>query len=91
MQQHNIEPRLLVPRHKHANAVAPQLKVHALILDVADPVQAEMGVALAQQYGAHRDAVTGRVRVGHGEIKLAHVVYETSNREYVQGAQRAFL
>jgi hypothetical protein len=61
VQKQHIEPFILVSGHEHANAIAPQFKMHSLIFDIADTVQAEMGFAFAKEDGADSDACRGRI------------------------------
>lgn len=41
MQQQNVKPILLVSGHIHPHSIAPQLKMHPGIFDIADAVQAK--------------------------------------------------
>ncbi|KAI3487830.1 hypothetical protein L1887_48205 [Cichorium endivia] len=66
----NVEPRVwILLRPIHAHAVGAQLKVHALVLDVAHAVQREPRVALLQQHWkvvAGQGAVVGVAEQLHG-------------------------
>jgi hypothetical protein len=74
MQKQDIEPVFFVPRHEHSNSITPQLVMHSRIFDVADSIQSEIRVSFAEEDGAYRYTGAGVFRIGHREVKLAHVI-----------------
>src|SRR5688500_13585840 len=91
MQQQNIKPIVLVPWHVHPDAITPELKMHALVLDIADAVESKVGVTFAKEDGADCDAGCWGVGVGEREVDFAHVVEETRDGEDVERAEGALL
>ena len=91
MQKQNIEPVILVLGHEHPHAVAPELKVHARILDVTDTIQTELRVALAEENWLHGYTSALRFGVTDGKVNLAHVVHEAGDGEHVESTEGAFL
>lgn len=73
------------------NAVTPQFKMHSLILDIADTVQAEMSFAFAKEDRANSDAWRGPVGFRQGQVELPHIIDKAAHGENIKGTQSAFL
>jgi hypothetical protein len=91
MQQQNIEPRFLVPRHEHANPIASQFKVHSLVLDIAHAIHPETSVSLLEKNWSDGHPGVRSIGVSRGEVDFAHIVKQTGDGEDIQGTKSAFL
>ena len=54
MDHKDIEPIFFVSGHVHPYSITAELKVHAGILDIANSVEAEAGLALPKEDGTNR-------------------------------------
>jgi hypothetical protein len=63
--------------------------MHSCILDVSNPVQAQVRVALAQKHGSYGDSISRDI--AKGELDLSDVIDESRHRQHIEGAQGTFL
>jgi hypothetical protein len=95
MQKQHVKPVVLITRHKHPNAIASELEVHACVLHVSDAIQPKTGVALPEKDGADGDStrVTAcRCRwIIDWEVELTHIVNKASRREDIKRREGTFL
>ena len=78
MNEHDIEPFVLVPRHEHSHTITPQLKVHASIFDITNTIEAKVSISFAQKDGPDRDTLRWGIR--YGQIKLADIIHKAGDR-----------
>lgn len=99
MNQEQVEPvvswDVTIVWHEHLDSVRPQLVVETDVLNVAYAIQAEVGVAFAQENRTDvdtfaRGVVVLVVLVGW-EVNLSKVVENARNREDVESAEGSFL
>lgn len=95
MHEHDVEPVLgILARPEHLDALVPHLEVEALVANVADAVQRQLGIALLQENGLDLKAVLERIFVvvdAAGELETTKVVDEARGSEEVESAKSSLL
>ena len=91
MQEQYVKPVILVSRHEHAHSIASQFEMHALVLDIANPIQSKLRVALFEEHRFHSNTSALRFRLACGQIDLPHVIDQTGYGQHIESTKSTFL
>ena len=91
MQNHDVEPVLLILGHVHLNSITAKLEVHSCVLDIADAVQRKARVSFAKQHRLDLNAGVLRFRRARREVYFADVIDQAAHGKHIQGTERSFL